>query len=164
MSGSTPSSEISASALKACRATPEAAWERLPELLAALGAEDEATAEQAVECLENAGDAAPASGVQAAPFLIAALAAADRPDDARYWAATLLGRLGAGADGAEQALAASLSADPCLAVRERAAWALGKVGAKSPEAKQALEAASSESHPRLAKLAREALAAAAKDA
>lgn len=163
MSGSIPAAELSA-ALEAVERDPAAAWKRLPELLAALASDDEAMVEQAVERLENAGDSAPEAGATAAPLLIAVLAAADRPDDARYWAATLFGRIGADAEGAQAALAASLSADPCLAVRERAAWALGKVGAKTPEAKRALEAAAGESSPRLARLAREALGGGAKEA
>ncbi len=81
--------------------------------------------------------------------------------DVAYWAATLLGRLGADkADacaGAVKPLADALQSHPAPAVQERAAWALGQIGPRPPSAKPALEAAANSSSPRLSRLAKESL-------
>lgn len=74
-----------------------------------------------------------------------------------YWAATLLGRLGRGAQPALAPLAKALSPSRPLEVRQQAAWALGEIGSGGV-AREALQAASTDSDPRLARLARAALA------
>jgi HEAT repeat protein len=78
--------------------------------------------------------------------------------DPAYWAATLLGRLGSGAQAAVADLAVCLQMDRPLAVRQRAAWALGQVGPAAAAAQAALELAARDDDPRLARLAGEALA------
>jgi hypothetical protein len=55
-------------------------------------------------------------------------------------------------------LALCLGADD-PAVAERAAWALGKVGPAAAPAREALARAAASAHPRLARLAGEALTA-----
>lgn len=78
--------------------------------------------------------------------------------DVGYWAATLLGRLGAAAVAAVPALAAAVVAPLDDSVRQRAAWALGKIG---PSAKGSLctlqETADVEGDTRLARLAQKAI-------
>lgn len=80
---------------------------------------------------------------------------------AAYWAATLLGRMGpeaAGLPDAVSGLASLLARDDAeLAARERAAWALGRIGASDGQAAAALRAAADSPHPRLKRLAAEAL-------
>jgi len=83
---------------------------------------------------------------------------ADPHADVVYWSATLLGRLEADAADAVPQLAQTLTQSPHLAARERCAWALGRIGASDPVALNALRLAASEAQPRLARLAKEALA------
>jgi HEAT repeat protein len=72
-----------------------------------------------------------------------------------YWAATLIGRLGAdGAPAAPQLITTATGAQP-LAVRERAVWALGKIGPAAKEALPALDTLSKSTQPRLARLAKQ---------
>ncbi len=81
--------------------------------------------------------------------------------DIAYWAATLLGRLGAEDSSACAAsvkpLIAALESYPESAVRECAAWALGQIGPPAAEATAALQTAAAGSLPRLSRLAKEAL-------
>lgn len=77
--------------------------------------------------------------------------------DVAYWAATLLGRLGAEAKPAVEALAEALQGHPQPQVRERAAWALGRLGPAAAAARPALEQAARTGGPRLARLAQRAL-------
>jgi HEAT repeat protein len=79
--------------------------------------------------------------------------------DVAYWAATLLGRLGAIAKPAVPALTQSLRSSAEQSVRERAAWALGQIGAAANSALPALREAAASKQPRLSRLATEALAA-----
>jgi HEAT repeat protein len=78
--------------------------------------------------------------------------------DVAYWAATLLGRLGAEAAPAAALLAAALANGRDPSVRQRAAWALGRIGPAARVAAPALQSAAASADPRLAKLAHEALA------
>lgn len=82
----------------------------------------------------------------------------DSNSDVAYWAATLLGRLGKDAAKAVPALTAALGPAAPLVVRQRSAWALGHMGTEAASARPALEMAAAHSDPRLARLAREALA------
>ncbi|MDG1511363.1 MAG: HEAT repeat domain-containing protein [Mariniblastus sp.] len=75
-----------------------------------------------------------------------------------YWAATLLGRLGASASCSQEILGKAVSESPHLSVQERAAWALGKIGATEVSVVESLKKAAASSSPRLASLATRALA------
>ncbi|TWT85713.1 hypothetical protein Pla123a_05200 [Posidoniimonas polymericola] len=76
-----------------------------------------------------------------------------------YWAATLIGRLGpAGAPAAAQ-LAETAAAQRPIAVRERAVWAISKIGPPASGCREALEPLTESPQPRLARLAKQALAA-----
>ena len=77
--------------------------------------------------------------------------------DVGYWAATLLGRLGAKAASATPQLAAAVQGGADLPLRQRAAWAVGKIGSAAAAAGPALRQAASDADPRLARLARKAL-------
>lgn len=76
-----------------------------------------------------------------------------------YWATTLLGRMGKDAATATPVLAAAVESASDSAVRQRAAWALGKIGPAAAAARGPLERAATAGDERLARLAREALAA-----
>ncbi|MFM8577780.1 MAG: HEAT repeat domain-containing protein [Planctomycetaceae bacterium] len=78
---------------------------------------------------------------------------------ATFWAITLLGRVPQAAAPAVAKLADCVGSSADRAVRERAAWALGQIGPAAAGARAILEQAAGESQPRLARLAREALAA-----
>lgn len=84
---------------------------------------------------------------------------ANRAEITCYWAATLLGRLGPAAAGQVGALAETASAHASLSVRERAVLALGKIGPEAASAAPVLETLAESDEPRLARLAKEALAA-----
>jgi HEAT repeat protein len=88
---------------------------------------------------------------------LAALAGNPQADIA-YWAVTLLGRAGDEAADVADAVAEALSAHPTIEVRQRAAWALGKFGARSTGVLAALRVAAASDEPRLARLAKQALA------
>ncbi|TWT30204.1 hypothetical protein KOR34_47620 [Posidoniimonas corsicana] len=90
------------------------------------------------------------------PALTALLADTELP---AYWAATLIGRLGADGAAATAALAATAASRQPLAVRERAVWALGKIGPAANAALPALESLIDSPQPRLARLAKQAVAA-----
>ncbi|HEY4234909.1 MAG TPA: HEAT repeat domain-containing protein [Lacipirellulaceae bacterium] len=79
--------------------------------------------------------------------------------DVAYWAATLLGRLGAAAKPAIPALISALQGSAEKSVRERAAWALGQIGTTASSALPALREAAASREPRLSRLATEAVAA-----
>lgn len=120
------------------------------ELVRACGS-DEATREWATAALEEMG-APPAT--MAEPLV--SLLKSECPDVA-YWAATLLGRLESEAATAGDVLASVISSETDLFVRERAVWAVQKIGCSSSAIKQALNAAQNSGHPRLSRLANEAL-------
>jgi len=79
--------------------------------------------------------------------------------DVAYWAVTLLGRLGPDAGHADivAALVCALDKHPETAVRERAAWALGQIGPAAAAGLPALQNAATQSGPRLARLAKQAV-------
>jgi len=78
--------------------------------------------------------------------------------DVGYWAATLLGRLGAKAAAAVPALAAAVVAPLDDSVRQQAAWALGKIGPSARPALRTLqETAEDDGDSRLARLAKKAI-------
>lgn len=81
----------------------------------------------------------------------------DHGADVAYWAATLLGRLGAEAAGAVSGLAAALSGSADMAVRQRVAWALGKIGPAAAEALGVLRQTAADDDPRLARLSQRAI-------
>lgn len=83
----------------------------------------------------------------------------DQNADVGYWAATLLGRLEDKAAAAAANLAAVVSGSEDIAVRQRAAWALGKIGPGAAVALDALRQAADSDDARLARLARQAIAA-----
>lgn len=94
--------------------------------------------------------------VEAIGALAALLTADELP---AYWAATLIGRLGAdGAPAAKQLSQAASGVAP-LAVRERAVWALGKIGPAAKETIPTLETIGQSPQPRLARLAQQAIEA-----
>ncbi len=141
-----------ASAAEALARLETAASPAAVALARAAADDDEATRDWVMAALEGVG-APPADSAAE----LAELLADSRPDIA-YWAATLLGRLKAGAASAVPALAAALKADSGTTVQERAAWALGQIGPAAKGAKAALdEAAAAKDQPRLARLAAEAL-------
>jgi len=107
--------------------------------------------EWAAEALENLG-APPTSGIERLSALLG-----HATPDAGYWAATLLGRLGASGSPAVPALVAALERSPQASVRERAAWALGEIGPAASAAVAALEQAAQRGDARLARLAQTAL-------
>jgi len=115
--------------------------------------ENEALRDWAVAALEELG---PPATNDVAP--LAGLVTREGQLDSAYWAATLLGRLGEQAAPAVPALTSALSEHPDLVVRERAAWALSKIGPAAASAASALQEASERGEPRLARLAKEALA------
>lgn len=77
--------------------------------------------------------------------------------DVAYWAATLLGRLETEARASVPKLAEVLLGNASAEVRARCAWALGKIGA-AEGALEALQQASADADPRVARLARQAMA------
>ena len=120
-------------------------------LVNAVGDHDEEVANQAAEALENLGPPREQDLQELMQFLLHANA------DCGYWAATLIGRLGASGAGAVSSLASAVASHPATSVRERAAWALGQIGSAASAARETLEAASHSSSPRLARLAQESL-------
>jgi HEAT repeat protein len=120
-------------------------------LVEACGADDDSL-ESVTAALEELGPPAASDSAPLAKLLDSPLL------DVAYWAATLLGRAGAGAASAVPQLTQALGTHAELAVRERAAWALAEIGSGAGTARPALEKAAAGSDRRLAKLAREALA------
>lgn len=121
------------------------------ELVAATARDD--AREWAVAALEGLG---PPPADQLAPLV--ALAEAPAAITA-YWAVTLIGRLGGDARSAVPALVRTLAQSPHVEVRQQAAWSLGRCGRDDPLVRAGLSAAAGDADPRLARLAREALAA-----
>ncbi len=121
-------------------------------LVEASGAPSEAVREAAVGALEGMGP----PDLELLDRLTSLLT--DEKAEVAYWAATLIGRLGADAAAAVPALTAALQNSPHQNVRQRAAWALGAIGPGAAPATDALRAAVSGDDPRLARLAQGALA------
>lgn len=133
--------------------TGEAAAPAAVSLVQACGDDNESIREWAVAALEDLGP--PPSG--AIGDLIKLV---KNPDPlVAYWAVTLLGRSGQDAVTAVAALAACIESSADLSVRQRAAWALGKIGSVAASARSTLERAAGQGDERLARLAKEALAA-----
>jgi hypothetical protein len=74
-----------------------------------------------------------------------------------YWAATMLGRIGAAAASAGPALSDCLEQSLYLPARERSAWALCQMGDAAIVARDSLSKAAQNAPPRLKRLANEAL-------
>jgi HEAT repeat protein len=120
-------------------------------LVRACGDADEQVREWSVAALEelgtpSVGDISALSEILAGPC-----------DDAAYWAATLLGRIGSAGAAAVPQLIQLLESPRELASRQRAAWALGKIGRSAASAMDALRQAAEGENPRLARLARQAM-------
>jgi HEAT repeat protein len=116
------------------------------------GDEEEDVCEWATAALEELGPPA-VEDLNALSDLLRADSA-----DTAYWAATLIGRLGAQAAPVVAALVTTLTESAAATVRQRVAWALGEIGRPALAAKPALEQAKNCGDPRLAKLAAQALA------
>ncbi len=129
----------------------EEAQAAAPALVRACADDAEEVRELAAGTLESLGP--PASGDVTA---LAELLEAGHGDIA-YWAATLLGRIGAEAAAAIPALVKTLAKEDSPSARERAAWALGQIGVAKKDAIDALQKAAEHASPRLARLAQEAL-------
>lgn len=121
------------------------------DLVRACGDDDSQVREWAAAALEDLG---PPPAGSTGP--LAELARGDDPL-AAYWAVTLLGRDGQGAEPAVAVLIECLESSEDAAVRQRAAWALGKIGAAAAPAREPLRKAEKSEDPRLARLAKEAL-------
>lgn len=78
-------------------------------------------------------------------------------EDTAYWAATLLGRLGAAGEAAVGTLVSVVDQHPSLTVKQRACWAIGKIGPPTPEARPILERAAKSDDARLKRQAQKAL-------
>jgi HEAT repeats len=122
-------------------------------LVRACATDDDSTREWVTSALEGLG----APPIEQVNDLIPLVA--DKSLEGAYWAATLLGRLGAAAAPAVSALTAALGKSPEQRVREQAAWALGKIGPPAKSAAPALCEAAASKEPRLSRLATEALSA-----
>ena len=122
-------------------------------LVASCDDSDESALEWKVAALESLG----APPAEQSNELISLLAS--DCELSRYWAATLLGRLGEAAGQAATALSARLSADEGNAAGERAAWALAQMGPAAAPAKEALRTAAGSARPRMARFAQQALEA-----
>jgi HEAT repeat protein len=121
-------------------------------LAAALSTTDAPTRDWCVAALEDLGQP-PREQIGELTTLVG-----ENSLDTAYWAITLLGRAAGEAAPAVPALVEALQSSPHLAVRERAAWALGKIGPAAKSAVPALQAAANADEPRLARLARQAIA------
>jgi HEAT repeat protein len=135
-----------------CRAGTGAAAAVVP-LVKACGDSDDRVREWAVAALEDIGPP-PSTAIGQLTE-----SAGGKDPLGAYWAITLLGRSGQAAVPAAGVLAACVASAADTAVRERAAWALGKIGPAASSAREALKRAAAGDDARLARLAREALAA-----
>ena len=99
----------------------EAAAPAAADLVKAVADEDETVRQLAQSALEGCGPP-PQAAVDALEPLLAI-----QNRDLAYWAATLLGRLEAGAVQAVEALKTAAAGHPSDEVRKRATWALGKI-------------------------------------
>lgn len=115
-------------------------------LCRAVDDEDEQVREAAVAALEELGPP-DAQDLAALGTLLTA------QGDAAYWAATLIGRLGAQGASAVPQLVKTLAEGTSTAARERAAWALGEIGPAARPALDALRKAAASDSPRLSRLA-----------
>ena len=131
----------------------EAAAPAAVPLVQACGDGDESIREWAVAALEDLGPP-PSSAIGSLTELVK-----NSDPLVAYWAVTLLGRSGQDAAAAVKVLAACIESSADLSVRQRAAWALGKIGAAATSARATLEQAAGQGDERLARLAKEALAA-----
>jgi HEAT repeat protein len=120
-------------------------------LVRACGDPDEQVREWAVSAVEGLG--APSIGDISA---LSELLCSDS-EDASYWAATLLGRLGPASAAAVPQLTQLLVSPAAIASRQRAAWALGKIGPSAASAIDEIQQAADDDNPRLARLARQAI-------
>lgn len=118
-------------------------------LVRALADSDETVREHAAAALEDLGLPRDQHRQELEDLL------GSRNDDVAYWSATLLGRLQSPASA--PALATALRNSQSLAVKERIVWAIGRIGAHDPDVIKSLQALTGGSHPRLARLAAEAL-------
>jgi HEAT repeat protein len=121
-------------------------------LVAALRTADTPTREWCAAALEELGPPSTSHIRELAEL------AGDESLDAAYWAITLLGRANSDAGLAVPALIKTLQYSSELALRERAAWALGKLGPAAKSAAASLQEAAASGEPRLARLAKQALA------
>jgi len=121
------------------------------QLVLAAADADESVRQWATAALESLGPPLASELTKLAELL------ADTRLDVAYWAAMLLGRLAAGAAAAIPNLAKALESHPELAVRERCAWALGQIGPAANSALASLQRAAADPHPRLSRLAKEAI-------
>lgn len=138
-------------ALEKAAADPEQARQAAAQLVPLAADADEELRELAVGALESLESPAPES----LPEITRLLATVD--GDALYWAATLIGRLGADGTSATPALIAAFRRTGETAAQERIVWALGQLPTQSPEAAELLRETSGSKQARLARLAKEAL-------
>jgi len=131
----------------------EAAVPAAVALVTACGDTDDRVRESAVAALEDLG---PPANEAIGPLIKLVRS----PDPlAAYWAVTLLGRAGQDAASAATVLAECLDSPADISVRQRAAWAVGQIGPPAGSARAAIERAAAADDSRLARLAKEALAA-----
>lgn len=152
---SSSSSERARAAEAICRSAERAAPAAVA-LIDVLADEDESVVQWSTAALEEMGTPPAAMVGELAVRLARESPGADY--DTVYWAATLLGRLGAEASDAAPQLAALLSdVSRPLNARQRAAWALGRIGPAAASALPQLRAAAAGTDVRLARLARSAI-------
>ncbi|MCC9604371.1 HEAT repeat domain-containing protein [Blastopirellula sp. JC732] len=113
---------------------------------------DESVREAAVSALETLETPAIEDASALAQLMSSSAA------DVRFWAATLLGRLGPSAERQAPALLAAITGDQAIPVQQKAVWAIDQIGVRTASAKAALEQAAQSTDPRLARLATKALA------
>lgn len=104
-----------------------------------------------VAALEEMGPPSPGDVDRLTPLL------KSNDETTAYWAATLLGRLEGDAAPAVTELMFAATIEGPLVVRERAVWALGKIGPAAASARPTLQFLTLAEHPRLARLATQAL-------
>ena len=129
----------------------EAARPAATALVQACSDASEDVREHAVAALEELGSPA------AADLDTLTELAGHEQDSVAYWAVTLLGRAGEGAQAAVSELVRALASHPAASVRQRAAWALGKIGPAASAALDDLRAAATADDPRLVRLAQRAI-------
>lgn len=123
------------------------------EIVGALAIVSDNVREQLVGALEELGPPPAESIVSLKKFL----STSGGDINSAYWAATLLGRLGADAAAATDALAQFASSQSELAARERCVWALGEIGPAAKNALPVLTKLTSAATPRIARLALQAI-------
>lgn len=127
--------------------------EAVAALVRASGDPDELVRESVVAALEELSSPPVTIITRVIPLL-------EHPGpDVSYWAATVIGRMGRAAGEAATPLARLLQSDAAAASRQRAAWALERIGPAAASALPALQEAAQQGDPRLARLARGAIAA-----